>query len=175
MSPVKTAMAAAAVALVAGAFSGSAAAATTQREKLANASAICTPALPAFEGVIRKRPLAVQNEGTTAAYVTCSFVSDTAFGGNAGTGGFGMWFTNNATTSKTVSCTAVIGVRSGASYIAKSLTLAPGESDAITWEDSIDNSGTPFDGSDALNASCLIQPGVGINDTYVWYQVEVGA
>lgn len=163
-------------ALVAGALSGNAAAAaTTNREKLANASAICTPALPAFEGVIRKRPLAVQNEGATAAYVTCSFVSDSDFGGNAGTNGFALWFTNNSTASQTVNCTGVIGTRSTAIYLAKSVTLSAGASNRIRWERVADNGGVPFPAYDALNASCLIQPGVGINDTYVWYTIEVGA
>ena len=40
---------------------------------VAQATAICQGALPAFETQIRKRPLALQNEGEANAFVTCSF------------------------------------------------------------------------------------------------------
>jgi hypothetical protein len=36
----------------------------------------CQPALPAYEGKVRKRPLAMVNEGTSTAYVTCGLTSD---------------------------------------------------------------------------------------------------
>ena len=36
----------------------------------------CQPALPTFDGSIRKRPKAVQNEGTSIAFITCGFSGD---------------------------------------------------------------------------------------------------
>ncbi len=51
---------------------------TQNRRFQANATSYCQAALPAFEGAIRKRPLAVQNEGTTNAFVTCSFTMESA-------------------------------------------------------------------------------------------------
>ena len=176
MSQLNPLLTAATVLLAAGtgAFSANASAVTSQREKMANATAICQPALPAFEGVIRKRPLGVQNEGSTGSFVTCSFVSDSGFGGNAGTEGFALWFTNNSTASVTVSCTGVIGKRSSATYLVKSITLNAGASNSISWQ-AADNGGVNFTASDPLNASCQLQPGIGINDTYVWYTVDVGA
>jgi hypothetical protein len=37
-----------------------------------NATGFCQPALPVFEGNIRKRPTAIANEGTSNAFVSCS-------------------------------------------------------------------------------------------------------
>ncbi len=38
----------------------------------ANATAFCQTALPVFDGNVRKRPLAVTNEGTSNAFISCS-------------------------------------------------------------------------------------------------------
>ncbi len=175
LSPLLTA-ATVLLAVGTGAFSVDASAVDAQREKLANATAICQPALPTFDGLIRKRPLAVQNEGSSAAFVTCSFVSDSGFGGNAGTEGFSLWFTNNSSATVTVSCTGVVGSKTsaGSTFFVKTLSLGAGFTDTIRWT-ATDNGGANFDPGSPLNTSCQLQPGVGINDTYVWYKVNVGA
>ena len=154
-----------------GAFSANASAVTVFRGKLANATALCQPALPAFDGLIRKRPLAVQNEGSSAAFVTCSFVSDEI--GNQGIDQFYLFFTNTSTVAVTVSCTAVIGRQTSATYFPKSITLAAGATNLIVWS-AADNGGVPFSPNDAVNTSCQLQPGVGINDTHLNYQIYTG-
>jgi len=52
-----------------------------ERLSMANAVGRCQGALPNYEGAIRKRPLAVQNEGTGSAFVTCAFLSSCRTGG----------------------------------------------------------------------------------------------
>lgn len=47
-------------------------AAPIERTLYVNASAHCQAALPVFDGLIRKRPLAVVNEGQAGAFVTCA-------------------------------------------------------------------------------------------------------
>ncbi|HST45355.1 MAG TPA: hypothetical protein VLK29_09045, partial [Luteimonas sp.] len=37
-----------------------------------NATGLCQAALPAYDGLIRKRPVAIRNEGDAAAFVSCS-------------------------------------------------------------------------------------------------------
>jgi hypothetical protein len=73
----------------------------------ANGSGVCQAALPSYEGQIRKRPLAIQNEGTAAAFITCSpsslqYVPMQDFG-------HGVFLANNSAASVTVNCTAVMG------------------------------------------------------------------
>ena len=49
-----------------------------------NGAGACQAALPAYEGLIRKRPMAIQNEGVSTAFVTCAPVTlqgvSTSFG-----------------------------------------------------------------------------------------------
>src|SRR5690606_12832179 len=70
-----------------------------------NATGMCQGALPAFDTQIRKRPLAVRNEGTAPAFVSCSL---------AGTQGevhesVEIVFTNSGATDAVVNCTVVSG------------------------------------------------------------------
>lgn len=81
MKIANTAFALSGLALAPGAvMSIDADAATLPRVSATNPAGICQGALPAFETAIRKRPLAVQNEGDSTTFVTCSF---TAQGGPA--------------------------------------------------------------------------------------------
>lgn len=160
-------------ALIAGVLSmAPAAAVEKQMEMAANAAANCQGALPNFEGSIRKRPLAVQNEGTTAAFVTCSFVSqyDTAVGAVQEVEQFSAWFVNKGSSEAVVTCTGIAGFETGADnvYISKTVTIAPDP----TFQAQIsfradDNGGESF--HPLVSLSCRIPPGVGINDTYVDY------
>ena len=138
-----------------------------------NPTAICQGALPNFEGAIRKRPLAVQNEGTTSSFVTCSFLT----GYNPEAWGqvnyFGLYLINSSSTAKTVTCTGVAGYDSGGenAYVSKQVSVpanrAAQESVFFTAEDNDGNGYYPM-----VSMSCSIPPGVGINDTYVVYMVD---
>lgn len=136
-------------------------------------TARCQGALPAFETRIRKRPLAVQNEGDGLAYVTCSFEFDAVGAVNNAATLVDTYFTNNNDTPVDISCTAVTGWQtSDNEYVAMQATLAPdgAEQGNLYWV------GTDFDGggleSGLVSISCALPPGVGINDTYVWWEED---
>lgn len=136
----------------------------------ANAAANCQGALPNFEGAIRKRPLSVQNEGTTASFVTCSFVNQYDSDAVGEVDYFEAWFINKGTSEAIVSCTGVAGFETGANntYMSKETTVAPNSTvHAVMQFDASDNGGESF--YPLVSLSCRIPPGVGINDTYVGY------
>jgi len=142
----------------------------------ANATSHCQGALPAFETAIRKRPLAVQNEGSTSSFVTCSFSTQYNAGDINQVGYFGIFFNNTTATAKTVTCSGVAGFASNATnvFISKTATVAgttpaaPGEGE-IFFEPA-DNGAQGY--YPLVNVSCNIPPGVGIADTYVGFNVD---
>lgn len=123
----------------------------------------CQGALPNFEGAIRKRPLAVQNEGTSNAFITCAFATE---GGQAlaGSRSLSTWYFNANDAATDVTCTAVSGFQTGTNeFISQTVTINPGEQGQIFWED------VDFEGglADLVAVSCNLAPGIGINDTYI--------
>lgn len=149
---------------------GSAQAALIERVRHQNAGSFCQGALPAFAGTLRTRPLGVGNEGGVPAFLTCSFSS---------VGGFGTvnrvstWWTNNTGANITINCTGVFGFqRSTPVYLPKSAVVAPGANVNIAWTDA-DNGGSAL--PQAGNTSCELPPGAVLLDTYVYYDVEIGA
>ncbi len=130
-----------------------ASAANTQ-QFTAGAAMACRPALPAFDGAIRTRPLAMANEGSTAAFVTCTNWSTPFAHDNYNTL---VELANRNAWGVNVNCTLVAG---GDTY---SLTYTPvtvsvppnGRSNAI-W-------GNPSAGAllpGTLRYSCALPPGV---------------
>lgn len=95
----------------------------------------CRPALPAFDGLIRTRPLAVQNEGATTAFVTCSVATNLWFDPiRLNTTDIRMNFTNNHNTSITIACTGVSGREQGPNlFVTRSSTMQPGQRRSISW------------------------------------------
>lgn len=123
------------------------------------AAGACQTALPVFDGVVRKRPLAVQNEGTSGTFVTCGLegktgaapVSSLIFAG----------LVNNSSSAATVSCTLVDG-RNGISdpvYLPKSVELPANASIVELQWTSADNEGADFI---YPAISCALPPGTGI-------------
>lgn len=157
---------------VAGAYASSASAQDV-RSSSANATAHCQGALPAFETAIRKRPLAVQNEGSASAFVTCSYEAD-AFGSDNGILALDTYFTNNTTATVNLTCTAVSGFQGGTNeFVSKTTVLAPGSGANPFWQAAEFDNGL-FDS--LISISCSLPPGVGINDSYVtWTETAGGA
>lgn len=128
----------------------------------------CQPALPAYEASFRKRPLAIQNEGTVTAFVTCAFVWDKlaeSGGGQVPTDydSISIWFTNNGTGAATVSCTAVYGREMQTTlYSTQTAMIGSGNKALISWSDQIN-----FDDYRAVAVSCAIPSGVGINESMI--------
>jgi len=144
-----------------------------EREMGGNPTAICQGALPNFEGAIRKRPLAVQNEGATPSFVTCSFLTGYNPEDWRQVNYFGFWLVNSTSTAKTVTCTGVAGFDTGTenTYVSKQVTVAPNRAEqASMFFSAEDNDGLGY--YPMVSMSCSIPPGVGINDTYVGYLVD---
>lgn len=125
-----------------------------------NASGTCQGALPAFAGTLRARPLALGNEGGSAAFATCSIPS-----GSAGTTSKAIteayaYVTNSGSSTATVTCTLVDGYSDEASYLPKSATLAAGSSTLLQWS-STELPGAPTKFK-SPNFSCSLPPGTAI-------------
>ncbi|MGY1531451.1 hypothetical protein [Luteimonas sp. A649] len=117
---------------------------------------MCAAALPAFEGLVRKRPLAIQNEGSSTAFVSCA---PPQFGGHASNPQLGLdiFVANMGASAATVTCTGVTWINGEQIYLVKSTTMAAGQESQIWW----DNSGTQPTG-DFIYLSCSLPPGTGI-------------
>lgn len=151
----------------------SANAATTPRTATASAPALCQPALPAYDGLIRKRPLAVQNEGTAPAFVSCAFIGDTY---TTGTVSAFVYLINNNASAVTVSCTLVNSHAGGlmGSY-PKSVSVPannPGGTVSIEWT-TADTGGSLF--SRWVSLQCRLPAGTGIGHLGSNQDVEIGA
>lgn len=123
-------------------------------EKQTPAAGACKSALPVFDGNIRNRPLAVQNEGTSSAFVTCAQQGDfdelpTHIDIN---------LINLNAMAVTVNCTMVSGSLSPAYYT--SSTLVP--AGAINHHVEFAPSGAAFNSPNHA-FSCSLPPGAGIS------------
>lgn len=167
------------LALAAGVLaSGPAQGATVARQFVSHAAGTCQGALPVFETAIRKRPLAVKNEGTTPAFITCSYTSQ---GSDAGSSprnptNVQVYFRNTSGTNQTLSCTGVSGYDNTvpvAQYIVKSTELGPFLG-TLNWN-AADFAGAPAVFPNGLfSISCALAPGVSIQESIVVFVEEVG-
>lgn len=151
----------------------SAHAATIPREEVRMSADVCQPALPAFDASFRKRPLAMQNEGTSTAYITCAFGG--GFNGIPSAKTLTVGFTNITTTAKTVDCTLVdahAGVQNP-TYLPKSINVPPAGAPVtlLIWSYTADNGGVRFT---YPAASCAVPPGIGVAVTNHTYDEEIG-
>lgn len=131
----------------------------------------CQAALPVFEGNIRKRPLAVQNEGTSNAFVTCSFQTR-LFTSTDEVTEIELYVGNSNSTATDITCTAVGGFQGGALQLdTRETTLDPGEIDSFTYNDFQYNNDilpSPF------SVSCNLLPGMAIHEAYIFRTEDVG-
>ncbi len=166
------------LAVVVGLFGASTAqAAPADRQFASNPAGICQGALPAFEAAIRKRPLAVQNEGTQTAFVTCAFTSQGDFSASAENPvAVVMWFNTTSGAATSISCTGVSGYQQGPNqFVVKTATApATGAQAPILWEASDFADAPDIFPSGLFSVSCALPPGTAINDSYVFFQEEIG-
>ncbi|MEP6632727.1 MAG: hypothetical protein ABJA62_00815 [Luteimonas sp.] len=141
------------------------------RTASASAANACIPAFPAYEGVIRKRPLAVQNEFDQIGYVTCAFESPKQLQAVS------MTLRNQTTTEAKVSCTGVSGPADSPNvYLVKDTVVPAMGYVYLDWN--AEEFGSPPDGvmpGGYFGTSCLLLPGTGIGRTSVIYAEEVGS
>lgn len=126
----------------------------------ANATAFCQGALPVSDTQIRKRPLALRNEGTATAFASCSVPVNFA-GPNFL---LDVIVVNRNATSATVRCTLVDGVvaeigDTDPGYYPLSVDVGPGGSGVLEWWPP-DFGLETF--TDIANFSCALPPGVEI-------------
>ena len=123
---------------------------------VSNPAAACQSALPVFEDLIRKRPLAIQNEGERTAFVTCAMVS------GGGVIEVRLYLAGTDTTPRAVSCTAVAGYNTGpAQYMTKTATVTSSAQSSLHWQN------TEFEEQDLgsrFAVSCALPPGTSVND-----------
>lgn len=161
----------------AGFVSADAQAATSSRFFYSNPAGLCQGALPAFETQIRKRPLAVQNEGSSNSFVTCAFTSQGSYGAtttNPTT--IVVWFNAIGGADVTINCTGVSGYQTGNNeYIPKSAVApASGGQVGMTWS-AADFEGAPANfPAGAFAISCNLPPGGAINDSRMTFAEEIG-
>lgn len=157
-------------------FQEQAGAVVLERSFVQGATGVCQSALPLYERLIRKRPLAIQNEGDSNAFVSCSLMGTA----HSATGfrsidrvQIGLINFSGATVG--VTCTLVDGVLSGNNtYFTKIFTVpvTGGSSWDFAWVDATDNGGQNF--FLTSNISCNLPPGTGISYTIVYYAEDVG-
>jgi hypothetical protein len=149
-------------------------AATIERQEVRMSADVCQPALPAFDGAFRKRPLAMQNEGTAAAFVTCAFGG--TFNGVPSAKTLTVGFTNTTSAPIQVNCT-LVDAHAGVldpTYYPKSINVPPAGSPValLIWSAISDNNGVKFT---YPAASCSLPPGTGVQVTNHTYDEEIGA
>jgi hypothetical protein len=159
-----------AVVAVAASLAPVAQAATISRDAYGTAAGLCTPAFGPSEVAIRKRPLTVQNEGSTPAFVTCSFTIE-------GPTTYAYVYLNSFDgVAHEVTCTGVNGYMtfSGNAYAPKSIEVqADGAQEFLEWEPA-DFGGTTTFPSSYFSVSCALPPGTGVNDIGISNDVEIG-
>ncbi len=137
-------------------------------------SANCQGALPSYEGAIRKRPLAVQNEGSTDAFVTCAF-SITAGAVTEAR----LVVSTLGGVDVTVRCTGVNGQVGNEPIYANRSVVAPasGATTALVFTGASfgGTAGPFFPRGPLVSMSCALPPGAAINTTLVTLEDEVGA
>ncbi|MBC7991386.1 MAG: hypothetical protein H7Y19_17650 [Luteimonas sp.] len=170
MSSLKIQVCIATAVFAAASFAPSAEAAPVNRDSFGTAAGLCTPAFGPSETAIRKRPLSVQNEGTTNAFVTCSFMTE-------GPVSVAYVYVNSYDAAvHTITCTGVNGYTSRPTnaYVPKSIDApADGSQEYIEWVPT-DFGGTTVFPSSYFSVSCALPPGAGVNDIGMVYSVEIG-
>lgn len=133
----------------------------------ANSTAFCQAALPMFDANVRKRPLAVVNEGKTDAYVTCSYPVEV---NTHDVTEVQAYLSNHTAITKDVNCTMVDGYDQGdVTYISKTTrSYDDGRYESEDWTSS-DNGGNSFGGT--VSISCALPAGIGLADQYVSWNV----
>lgn len=160
------------VAMGAAFVASDASAATTERDYFSHGTASCQSALPVFDGNIRKRPMALGNEGAATAFVTCDTDSIDNFGG--GHSGIAVYVRNRAGAAGVqVNCTLVDGVFTASTFHPKtSPAMEAGEVSLIEWTAADDNGGINFV---APAISCGLPAGVDIPAVEFIYPEEIGS
>ena len=153
-------------------MAGSAFAITNDRTQVQHAAGSCQGNLPVSATQLRARPLAIANEGTASAFLSCSLGSDDY--SQAFNDFNGVVVTNRTAAAVNISCTLVAGgIEGPAVFFPKTVPVPAGALVVVPFDPIDDNGGDPFPNS--LNYSCSIPPGVEINAVFTNIDEEIGA
>jgi hypothetical protein len=136
-----------------------------------NGAGVCQAALPSFEGLLRKRPMAIQNEGSATAFVTCSPTTMQSMW-TSEIHGHGVHLINRNSAAVLIACSAVIGSQDGVAdeTVTKAVQIPANAAGAIYWGDG----DIPAQNGESFNATCGLPPGTGIATVLVHQLLNVG-
>jgi len=148
-------------------------AAVIERQEVRLSADVCQPSRPGADSTFRRRPLAMENEGTSTVFLTCAFGG--VFNGVPSQKTLTVGFLNSTATAATATCTladAHEGVLNPEFFV-KSISVAPAGSPVtlMQWSAVADNGGVRFT-YPAVN--CAIPPGVGVAVTLHTFDEEIG-
>lgn len=148
-------------------------AADVTRDHVRAAADVCRPALPAYDGMLRTRPLAIVNESSSVAWVTCAVTGDMV----GTTSVIEIVFTGAGSGTRTCTLvswratnTGTTGV-SAVGYQPGSTTALEGWESRIRWTHAIHNGGARYA---SAAVSCPLAPGDGIHHIRHMYSENVG-
>jgi hypothetical protein len=145
--------------------------ATTPVVEATAAVMACQAARSANEGTLRKRPKAVQNEGTTSVFVSCGLHGNGDTGIGARTNKATVTLTNIGSAPVVVSCTAV-DASTGIAAVTKSATIAAGLGYSMTFlATDLNTAGYWYTPA----FSCVLPPNAGIKQIWHYFHQEIGA
>jgi hypothetical protein len=146
-------------------------AALVTRTTSSPAAGICSPAFGPSETAIRKRPLALQNEGVHDAFVTCAFTSQ----------GYPTRASLQVVTldgiAHAITCTGVASDWYAPMYLPKVANTTPGFQGGnilLTWQAADFGQPVVFI-SRFFSVSCKLPPGTGIRTAEISFLEETGA
>lgn len=148
--------------------------AQTLHANASQANARCFASGPVSAAQLWARPLAIDNVGTSDAWITCGFEFDAGNAIDFSALMVDAYFTNNGDADATVSCAGVTGWQGGdTENVDFDIVVPPNntsEEGNLYWLDTDFEGGGMETGLVAIN--CRLPAGVGINDTYVWWATE---
>lgn len=121
------------------------------RTRHVSATAVCEAPLSVFDAPLRKRPVAIRNEGSSGIFISCAVPTDHA--GDLATSEVRLLFAS--TVQQALNCTIVAGVGANLYREVKSVVVPAGGVASIHWT-GIDKRG----GEGAIALSCALPPGV---------------
>lgn len=148
-----------------------ASAVNVDRQQYHNGGSACTGALPAYEGALRKRPRAIVNEGSSAAFITCSMITEEA-NATLPVRAYAR-VSNSGTAAVDVACTLINGDDFvGSVSYPQTRSVGAGSSVIFLWTP--DGGATNFDRR-TINFTCSLPPGIGVSYVGKRFSEDVGS
>ncbi|MEN1928882.1 hypothetical protein WCE37_07775 [Luteimonas sp. MJ250] len=140
------------------------ASAATTRTINVSATGICDAPLPHFNVNLRRRPVAVQNQGAQPVFVSCTLATDDY--GQSTTGAVRVTFKSSGDAAS-VSCTMVSGTRDAqVFYVGAEQAIPAGGRASVAWQQI-----NKWSTSGTYSFNCHLPPGVAM-ETVTYTQTD---